>query len=655
MEMTIARHCVGCDPETGLSPMQTQIMTAPKPVRIVSAPTGAGKSYAFKQAMLNDERVLFIVPTRRLAQNLISGLLDDLVTQDGWTEEQAGAKITMWSSDATRDLMKAGEMHIGARRCREIHTLDMTRKGGEMIVAVPEVVAGLLLRSYLDAGLSSIGIFDVAECFDHVVFDEFHTVSARGFGLSAVCALLAAQWPGSRMKVTFLSATPLDITPVLEKSGVNPDKDIAYISEPLSASEGRPVHGYVRLSLYEACDMTDLLEKHLDEVASQIAAGQMVVLIFDELRGLQLQLSGLSRLLAGIGLQSGEALVINSLDDSRANTAPDGFFHSGRHRDPRNYKVLVATSSVEMGVTFRTNLLFMEPGFLPMNFLQRYGRAARGDMDGHVVVRISEHSQKLAWFNKLQKFVAAHTGKTISISMLTEILTQKIRKTFRPQPEETCFGALSNRAAYAAGLFWHALIEHLSMKGYQAAHLRKLQPVTGRRIHALLAKVRKMEQDPMFGRTAINWCRRFEAEARTLRDIGPKIRVKEPDGGNFKVLEEWLQKNTDILTRCPVCEGKDGLPEVHLKKTYETYLLDKKNYVKRQVEAVFPHSEYTQWLNAGEELVDHWCRSFKDLRMDTGAWEYWPESMQAALDLVRLTGLVVSNETVGMEAGAQVL
>ena len=40
--------------------------------------------------------------------------------------------------------------------------------------------------------------------------------------------------------------------------------------------------------------------------------------------------------------------------------------------------VLIATASVEMGVTFRAaNLLFMEPGFEPLNFLQRYGRAAR--------------------------------------------------------------------------------------------------------------------------------------------------------------------------------------------------------------------------------------------------------------------------------------
>lgn len=653
MEVTIAKHCVGQDPPTGLSPMQSGLMTHPAPVRIVSAPTGAGKSYAFKQAMLQDERVLFVVPTRRLAQNLVAGLLEDLVEQDGWSEAQAAAKVTMWSSDATRTLLAAGETHIGARRCREIYELDMTRKGGEMIVAIPEVVAGLLLRPRLDAGLSSTGILDVAECFDHVVFDEFHTISPRGFGLAAVCALLAAEWPGARMKVSFLSATPLEIAPVLEKLGVPPEKTVR-ITEPLF-DFGRAVHGNVKLSISESPDMVQAVEDHIDEVVEQVDAGHTVVLIFDELRKLQDQLPQLSQLFAKVNVRAGEALAINSLDDSRQGVEPDGFFHWGRHRDPRRYKVLVATSSVEMGVTFRTNLLFMEPGFLPMNFLQRYGRAARGNVNGHVVVRCDEFSRKRAWFGKLQKFVAKHDGETISIEALTNNLTKRIRKQFRPQPEETCFGALSNRAAYAAGLFWHALIGHPSMKGYQAKHLRNLQPAPAKLIYALLAKVRKMAKDPVLGGNVEKWCARFEAEARRLRDIGPKIRIREPDGGSFEILEDWLQKNTDILNMYPVCEGKDKLPEIHIERMFDEYLLDKKNFVKRQVATIFPHSPYAEWLETGPELVDNWCRSFKNPRTVSDAWEIWPESMEAALKLVRITGLVVCDETVGMEAGAQIL
>jgi hypothetical protein len=290
-----------------------------------------------------------------------------------------------------------------------------------------------------------------------------------------------------------------------------------------------------------------------------------------------------------------------------------------------------------------------------MNFLQRYGRAARGNTNGHVVVRTGEYCKKRTWFGKLQKFVKKHNGETIGIETLTAVLTKRIRKEFRPEPEETCFGAFPNRAAYTAGLFWHALIKHPSMKGYQAKHLRTLQPAPSRLIYALLTEVRKMRKDPIFSSHVEKWCARFEAEARRLRDIGPKICIREPDGGSFEVLEDWLQKHTDILNQYPVCEGVDKLPEVSLARKLEHYLLDQRNFVKRQVEAIFPHSGYTERLDAGPEIVDHWCRKFKGFRAVSDAWERWPGSMEAALRLVQLTGLVVCDETVGMEASAQVL
>ena len=125
MEVTIAKHCVGQDSQTGLSPMQTQLLTSSQPVRIASAPTGAGKSYAFKHAMLKNERVLFIVPTRRLSQNLAIGFIEDLIEQDGWSEDQAKSKVAIWSGDETKKLKEEGEIHIAARRCREIYELSV--------------------------------------------------------------------------------------------------------------------------------------------------------------------------------------------------------------------------------------------------------------------------------------------------------------------------------------------------------------------------------------------------------------------------------------------------------------------------------------------------------------------------------------------------
>ena len=75
---------------SGLSPMQEQVLHSERFVRLVSAPTGTGKSYAFMQAVLNgNKRVLFIVPTKRLLQNLRDDACDQARAkwrQEGWEE-----------------------------------------------------------------------------------------------------------------------------------------------------------------------------------------------------------------------------------------------------------------------------------------------------------------------------------------------------------------------------------------------------------------------------------------------------------------------------------------------------------------------------------------------------------------------------------------
>jgi len=113
----------------------------------------------------------------------------------------------------------------------------------------------------MEKGQAAAGIFEVLDFFDHIVFDEFHSIEARGFGLAALCArLVTAENPdGSRFgraKVSFLSATPLDIRPVLEKIGT-PAAVIAQLREVL-VDEGRAVHGDVALSFTSRETLTEV-------------------------------------------------------------------------------------------------------------------------------------------------------------------------------------------------------------------------------------------------------------------------------------------------------------------------------------------------------------------------------------------------------------
>ena len=79
MKLTIKKHSVA-RLDSGLSPLQQNLLEHPAPIRLADAPTGAGKTYAFQQGLLHkSQRILFIVPTRRLAQNIAGGLVNDFM------------------------------------------------------------------------------------------------------------------------------------------------------------------------------------------------------------------------------------------------------------------------------------------------------------------------------------------------------------------------------------------------------------------------------------------------------------------------------------------------------------------------------------------------------------------------------------------------
>jgi CRISPR-associated endonuclease/helicase Cas3 len=662
MKVVITRHCVSSSLNNpDLSPLQYALMHASERVRVADAPTGAGKSHAFQYAMKQGQRVLFIVPTRRLAQNLAGGLIHDLVA-DGWGRDAAENKVAVWSSDASMQLREQGVLNICGHRVRQIQELDITRDGGEMIVGVPEVFSHLLLRRRMEAGQSAITVLDVLANFHHIVFDEFHTIEPRGFGLAAVCAKLAASFGWSRAKVSFLSATPLAIRPVLEKLGVSAGQ-IAELRETVG-TEGRPLHGDVELGFSRVDTLAELVEAQKEGLAREVGAGRQVVVIYDKLGDLQRELSKLRQTLASIGIAPEQVLAINSIDDSGMGCTGTGFA-TGRYRNPDQFAVLIATASVEMGITFRAaNLLFMEPGFEPMNFLQRYGRAARRGADGQVWVRCDDAMQNnKPWLRELATWVARHNGQRLDIEDLTTMLSRSKRNEFGTPLVEGSryFGTLPSRAVYTAGLYWNALLRHPSVQavqGQRREHLQDHLPDSAKAIYGWLKTVRRMESDRSFGASARKWCDRFEALAYTLRDIGERVRLIESDGRVIEADLLWLRRETNILERFPPRQGESGKDEICLPGTLDDYLLAERNRVRPMTTVFFPHTLHSAQLPKNGELVDAWCRNLKG-RGDSAAamaWEDFPEAMQAAEKLVRSTGLVVSDdETISVVAGSLVL
>lgn len=677
MELTSARHSVASDPVSKLSPLQTALLNDPRRIRIASAPTGAGKSYAFLQAVApqdrTGQRVLFIVPTRRLAQNLAASFVRDLINTCGWSPTQAENKVAVWSSDQRAMVCdQRPTVSISGLRLRQLLALDDTRDGGEIIFAIPEVVSHLLLQQYQKegeatlstqyraAGQAGLNIIDFLTQFDQVVFDEFHTIEARGFGLAALCARLVSEVTpeGARIgcaKVSFLSATPLALLPVLTRLGI-PESEIAELEETVSdgaEADQRSLHGDVVLHFCKNPSLADLVAEQQALVAAEIAANRQVVIIYNALADLRRQLPELGALCDAIHLPRERVLVINSIDDSRRQEglAAAGF-HAGRQQNPDEFSMLIATASVEMGVTFRAaNVLFMEPGFYPMNFLQRYGRAARRGADGHVWVRIEQEIHKAkGWQRGLLNWATAHQGERVSIADLTAVLSEDTQKAFAPMDESKprYFGQLPNRAAYIAGLYWHVLSQSKSHQGPRRELLFQHRPSTAGWIYTKLQTVRQMENSRSYGPYAKAWCDRFEAQAATLRDIGRRVRVVQGDGHTLEVDQVWLARETSVYSHGIEQPGTDGREEIRLLDgDLDDYLLSppERKRVERRATVYFPNTSFTESLKANGELVDAWCRELENRRGTKGlAWDSHPEAMKAAKELVQCTGLVPGDE-----------
>jgi hypothetical protein len=288
----------------------------------------------------------------------------------------------------------------------------------------------------------------------------------------------------------------------------------------------------------------------------------------------------------------------------------------------------------------------MEPGFAPLNFLQRYGRAARGHHQGQVWVRIdAAMEQRNPWLRRLQHWLKTHADSVVGIADLTNVLARDTKTRFKPVDENANnphFGSLNNRAAYSAGLYWNVLLEHPSNKGPRREHLRACQPPTAGMIFALLKQVGELCDDPYFCAPAKTWLTKFKQAAHTLRDIGQRLRVRDERGRTLSVDLNWLRRETDLLDTCPSVVGEDGDEELLIQGRLEESLRDQHRYVAKKRSVHFPHTQYTAALDDKGFLPDAWRR---ELHSDPNApWDTYPQALAAAEKLVLCTGLVVDTD-----------
>lgn len=563
---------------SGLSPMQERLLRSERFVRLVSAPTGSGKSWAFMRAVLEEgAQVLFIVPTKRLLQNLIEDAREQAherlrsrgqgqAQRASWIDE----RIIEWSGNQTSD----GDESLAAARVRQV-LAGGGHAGGRVIFAIPEVVVRLISGIRI-TGASAINPFFYVRRFDHIVFDEFHTIDDRAFGLASLMSLLAVT--ERQGKVSLLSATPIDVTGILAKAGVERD-DIEMISEGIVDGHPpghRPIHGNVSVSL-DARSLPAVLKSNIDVVRASVAEGCTVIVIYDSLRCLKQDEPGMRAILHDAGIEDERVLILNSIDDSRRRA---GEARRGRRfEDPRNFDVLLCTSTVEVGVTFRSTLMFMEPGFGLASFVQRVGRVSRGADDGQVIVSLPDRTRgRHAWTRRIEAII--RQNRELAVQDFTARILQDARGRLEPTREEADSDFSAPEAAfpyyrYASwrGAFWAALfivaVRRAKMRIQKEARdrLHELSPGTVKFVDARIGDILSVDtvndNQRRQSQPHRRWVNALLASALTYRDIGATVRVVDPNGDSALATESFLHRATDILSR-HVASEEDGEWTVHL-------------------------------------------------------------------------------------------
>jgi hypothetical protein len=663
----IPRHAVAVDAD-GLSIMQAELLNSTAPFVLASAPTGAGKSYVYRRAVERGERVLFVVPTRRLAQNLVSATRSDLMAS-GWPEAKCLKKVLSFTSDDTAPLKAEGVESVRKWRLARLHRLSIG-DGGEIIFATPEAVSWLLLHPFPGDGLGDVGPATFMEAFDRIVFDEFHLVQPRGFGLVALFALLSAKGHWGRVgdgpvraKVSALSATPADVRTVMERLGL-PLGPENFVCETITADGGRALHGDVSLEFVNAESMVDVLQALRPDVAA-LPDGHTAAVLYDSLRDLQRDKPALTGIADGLGLiRPDDGFFVDSSIDGQHETST-----SGRSQQLERRKLLVATSTIEVGVTLGgLVLLAMEPGFSPLSFMQRIGRVARRDRPGRVVVRISTHMlAQRPWLNALVEKTRA-SGGSISITELAAFMADQARVGARfaataddvtdrllggqpPAGAEgmECFSTMSVQGAFATGVYWHMLTENLSRAGLanQANGLVQHAPaVTG----VIRGWLREVGAGTLEGGKP--WVKAFLDEARSLRDFSPSVAVIDCDGKRTDVSEAWLSRHTTVLEQYPVSVGEDGRSLVRVDDLDWAALVRGKGDVGKYTRpALLPYRQRTAEVGRApvEEFRD--CARRQKAELMGGR----KRAVDAAVSLVSATGVVPYADSTPGAAGASAL
>jgi CRISPR-associated endonuclease/helicase Cas3 len=346
---------------------------------IITAPTGTGKSYAFpfpvqksktNKRFSSSIRGLIVLPT--------NALIDEL--HENFTKTFPELKIGKITGKHLDELQKK-------RFDRWLEVINIAQEN-DLIITNPDIINYAMHGGYHNAYWGKTGkkeFPNLLQKFDYIVFDEYHLYDesqiANFFTLAYLRDIFLHE--NQKLKYLFVSATPenglkeilkdfkLDYTEIFEE----------IVGSPESA---RAIHGKLEVEIHLTSKFSELIESKYNEIENQIKTGKKVLIIFDTI----------------IDLMTFQHKISNYFPAYKIVTS-SGYApkDENQNEEIKNANIILATNKAEVGVNYDVEYAIMQPGKFYRNFVQRFGRVSRGNLDGKIVIALNENVQ----FNKFKK------------------------------------------------------------------------------------------------------------------------------------------------------------------------------------------------------------------------------------------------------------
>ncbi len=363
-------------PDLFLYPHQAAMIDSASDFRILTAGTGAGKTWAaVLPIVLARARAVLVYPTNALIQDQRRSILTLLRDHLHIPVQEIGAGEPLGEPGGYTLVQIDADTLEARRRSRHRRTKGavlaemLDPSGPRLVLTNPDVLYQVLAWRYSDPGHHLAAL----QVYPHLVLDEFHLYA--GVELANLLGILGlARAIGAFQRVTVLSATADDtVLALLERvigtSGQQLNEDATSTAPPVgqdrvlahevklhakAVSTGTLVNDLADLLDSRRSNLQALRERHRSQ-PDYVPAVAIVNSVID-------------------AKQVEEALVKRDWEPD--DIAPVRGLVGRSVRDPRGRLLVLGTSAIEVGVDFSTDLLCFQAGDRS-SFIQRFGRVGR--------------------------------------------------------------------------------------------------------------------------------------------------------------------------------------------------------------------------------------------------------------------------------------